>query len=104
MPYIKYTGRNEYDDLVDQVINILQAKGIEDEKSNEWKGFLNYFISRLAHVLIVKRGLRYHTCNDVIGVLECVKQELYRTVIAPYEDEKRSENGPVSKLDYVGDE
>ena len=40
MPYIKNTGRKEYDDLVDQVINILQAKGIEDEKVMNGKGFL----------------------------------------------------------------
>jgi hypothetical protein len=30
-----------------------------------------------------------------MGVLECIKQEFYRSDIAPYEDQKRQANGPV---------
>lgn len=37
----------------------------------------------------------YSDYNEVIGVLECVKQELYRRLIVPYEDEKCEENGDV---------
>ena len=37
----------------------------------------------------------YADYNEVMGVLECVKQELYRRVIAPYEDKKEEENGDV---------
>ncbi len=37
----------------------------------------------------------YTVYNEVIGVLECVKQELYRRMVAPYEDQKCRENGDV---------
>ena len=35
------------------------------------------------------------TTAEVLGVLECVKLELYRRVAAPYEDKKCQENGDV---------
>lgn len=37
----------------------------------------------------------YSDYNEIIGVLECVKQELYRRVIGKYEDKKCKENGEV---------
>lgn len=40
-------------------------------------------------------GIDYEACNEVIGVLECAKQELYRKMVAPYEDKKCKENGEV---------
>jgi hypothetical protein len=33
--------------------------------------------------------------NDVIGALECCKLELYRRMVAPYENTKIKENGDV---------
>ena len=62
-------------------------------------GELNYLITRLCHTYIERHGLSYATCNDVTGVLECAKMELYRMVAAPYEDKKKRENGSVSELD-----
>lgn len=59
-------------------------------------GELNYLISRLVdQYLVLKGGLRYTNLNEVIGVLECSKLELYRRVAAPYEDQKREESGDV---------
>lgn len=37
----------------------------------------------------------YAYYNEVIGVLECVKQELYRRRIIPYENYKKYLNGDV---------
>ena len=63
-------------------------------------GQLNFAISSMIHKFIVKNGgLKYANINAVVGVLECAKLELYRTVAGPYEDIKRRENGPVSELD-----
>lgn len=62
-------------------------------------GDLNYAITSLVHRYITAKGKSYGTLNEAMGVVECVKQELYRTVAAPYEDDKRDENGPVSELD-----
>ncbi|HOK39385.1 MAG TPA: hypothetical protein PLC87_12045 [Bacteroidales bacterium] len=37
----------------------------------------------------------FTTMSQIIGVLESVKQEFYRRVVAPYEEEKIKENGDV---------
>lgn len=71
-------------------------------------GQLNFCISDLLDYYIRKRGLSYSTLNEVIGVLECAKLELYRRVASPYEDAKIEENGDVYSLaldgpPYVGD-
>lgn len=62
-------------------------------------GELNYVISKAVHDYASRKGLTYSVCNEVMGVLDCAKAEFYRTVVAPYEDKKRLENGPVSELD-----
>jgi len=62
-------------------------------------GELNYLLTALCHAYIETHGLNYGKINDVIGVLECAKQEFYRMVAAKYEDKKRDENGAVSDLD-----
>lgn len=59
-------------------------------------GILNYIITRL---LLATYQKGYKNYNSALGVLEAVKQEYYRTVVAPYEDEKRKENGEVHGLD-----
>ena len=62
-------------------------------------GQLNYTITKLCHEWIQAQGTSYVHLNEVVGVLECAKLELYRMVAAPYEDKKRAYNGPVSTLD-----
>jgi len=62
-------------------------------------GELNFVITERCHEYIKLNGLRYTTLNEVIGVLECCKQEFYRQVVSPYEDKKKAENGPISPLD-----
>ncbi len=57
-------------------------------------GELNYLITKACVDYLGSRP-NYALLNEVIGVLECAKQELYRRVVAPYEDEKRVENGDV---------
>ena len=41
------------------------------------------------------KGRSYATFNEVVGVLECAKQEFYRRVVAGYEQEKFVANGDV---------
>ncbi len=38
---------------------------------------------------------KYTTFNEVMGVLECVKQEFYRRVIVPHESRMIKENTDV---------
>ena len=59
-------------------------------------GELNYVLIKMClNYLCDERG--YADYNEVMGVLECVKQEFYRRVITPYENKKRKENGDVFK-------
>ena len=64
-------------------------------RNGNFRGRLNYFISTVAQGLIEANGVSYSFLNDFIGVLECVKLELYRRVATPYEEDKRQENGDV---------
>jgi hypothetical protein len=91
MPYIKANQRIEIDPLTDK----LSDKLLENLDPGEY----NYVISRLIHKYILQVGERYKNFNTAIGILECVKSEFLRTVVAPYEDKKSSENGAVSELD-----
>lgn len=68
---------------------------LADEKSISSPGELNYFISTLVNWYISEKGKNYSTLNEVVGVLECAKLELYRRIIAPYEDIKIEQNGDV---------
>ena len=58
-------------------------------------GELNYQITMLCKGYIEKRGVSYSNMNEVVGVLECAKLELYRRMVSPYEDEKIESNGDV---------
>jgi hypothetical protein len=80
MPYIKPQ---------DRAAILLNETNIEDA------GELNFFITTLINYYIDKNTKCYTTLNEVIGVLECAKLELYRRIVGPYEDIKIQENGDV---------
>ena len=92
---------------IDKDLREAMIKRITDNKSRydysvkrpHNAGTFNYLISFLCHSYIKHCGLNYTVINQVIGILECVKLELYRMIAAPYENKKRMENGSVSDLD-----
>lgn len=58
-------------------------------------GELNYALTVIL-LCCYNTGVRgYERLNALVGVLECVKQEFYRRVVAPYEEEKRKQKGDV---------
>jgi hypothetical protein len=81
MPYISQEDRKEIDKIV-QLLN--------DDVTPQ--GRLNYLI-----FAYVKRCIlpSYNNYKEVIGELECCKLEIYRKLIAPYEEKKMLENGDV---------
>ena len=79
MPYIVENAREQLDD-----------GGLPNSG-----GELNYVISSIIDEYLSEYGKNYTNINEVIGVLECAKLELYRRVAAPYEDEKIDQNGDV---------
>lgn len=58
-------------------------------------GELNYAITTLCLDWLNDHKQSYENYNNVIGVLECAKLEMYRRGVAPYEDKKILENGDV---------
>jgi hypothetical protein len=93
MPYIETDRREKFRDLAVEL-------GMEAVTVGE----LNYAISKILHTYLEHEQKTYAQYNAVIGVLECAKLELYRQLAAPYEDEKKDLNGPVSSLDtYRGE-
>ncbi len=58
-------------------------------------GELNYFITMNLIRYMSNKPEKYQIYNDILGVLEGAKQEIYRRKIAPYEDLKIKENGDV---------
>ena len=92
MPYIKKGKRGKIDGIVKQLAdNIITLSDI------------NYAVTKLLHTIIDRDAKNSRFCyallNSMIGVLECAKLELYRMVVAPYENKKRMKNGPISSLD-----
>lgn len=57
-------------------------------------GTLNYTITQLV-IAALGHKPTYVAFNTVLGVLEAVKLELHRRMVAPYEDTKCDENGDV---------
>jgi len=95
MPYIPAEERRALDAHIDR----LAAAVLADTEPPAVAGRLNYAITRLA--LAVLPLERYWQAALVTGVLENVKQELYRRAVAPYEDRKRAEHGDLTG--YAGE-
>lgn len=58
-------------------------------------GELNYVITRICDMFLRASQKKYSNHNEIVGVLECVKQEYLRRIVAVYEDAKLKENGDV---------
>lgn len=86
MPYINKNSRDFLDYIIDDLIGAFNQHDISRD------GSLNYVISSVINNLY---DTNYTDLNAAIGVLECAKMELYRRVVAPYEDTKIIENGDV---------
>lgn len=84
MPYIKADLRNDFNFCAKQIA-----------QRSETPGELNYAITRICDEFVMSKGESYTNYNMILGVLEAVKQELYRRKISPYEDVKMRENGDV---------
>lgn len=92
MPYVPATERKE----LDQEIAALAEKIRKISKNETLAGNLNYSITSLL-LAVYGKELRYHQHNEIVGLLECAKQEFYRRLTASYEDKKCAENGEVFK-------
>lgn len=58
-------------------------------------GDLTYLYYRQALAYIDNSGKSFQSIGEVIGALEATKQELYRRVGGPHEDQKLLDNGDI---------
>ena len=93
MPYIPKDDRKQYDK---DIKNILRTVTQEDEKQRKFlPGHLNYVITKLLLMYAFSKTESYSSYNEVIGVLEAVKLEMYRKYTSIYEDKAIRKNGKV---------
>ena len=92
----EFTTRYGLDSFLFKLDKIRENKH-PDDRIGWHPGTLNYIITRLCDYWSrdMSGEANYEKYNAVIGVLECVKQELYRRQIAPYEDKACERNGDV---------
>lgn len=86
MPYIKENQRPKFKAVLEEFNNAI------GDKAQHWTaGELNYLISKMLWTIFEKQK-SYQTANELVGVLECIKLELYRRKISEYENLKIVEN------------
>ena len=76
MPYLHNDDRVKFKDILTQLDG-----GISGAE-------MNYLISSIIASHVVKHGESYGYYQEMIGALEACKLELYRRMVAPYEDIK----------------
>lgn len=97
MPYIQQKSRKIIDEKIEPILKYFNQAG--DIVS--YDGEMNYVITRLLLSFYGGKGelghgnRGYQAYNRAMGVLECAKQEFYRRMIAPYENQKNLDNGDV---------
>ena len=70
----------------------------------ETPGDLHYDIAKLIDAYLYGSGVdtkipHYQQFNDAMGVLACAQAEVYRRLIAPYEDAALARNGDVYSVE-----
>lgn len=89
MPYIPLAERFQWDHLIDEFLDQVDSMGGEIKP-----GHLNYFFSTIVWALF-NRDESYTKANELVGVLECVKQEFIRRKLNPYEEKKIEQHGDI---------
>jgi len=89
MPYIPQSDRQKFENILNSLRTILRYEN--EFKSSEF----NFMISTAIADILDEKGMSYTNGANIIGCLECIKLELYRRVLSPYEDQKMKENGDV---------
>ncbi len=89
MPYLTDDARAKIDDHINDLIDVLVNSDVSVP------GGLNYAICRVADGVIAAKGESYSLYNTLLGSVEAAKLEIYRRMVAPYEDVKCQHNGEV---------
>ena len=93
MPYITQDTRDLINSKIDELTEKLTITGNESTRD----GILNYSITSLLVGVFKSYGpiIRYRDLNSMMGILECVKHELYRRLGSCLEDGAIVKNGDI---------
>jgi hypothetical protein len=108
MPYIQKERRENLDQFIEELRYSLVKQIPSNERESmfrlkpeqllEISGDINYCISRLCASLVCDPS--YKKIAIITGVLENVKQELYRRLASSYENEKIEANGDIPEYKH----
>lgn len=98
MPYVSEEDRAELDDCIDQLTGCI--RDIKHSLNNPhdfsiYLGRINYCFSRVIGGLMGNPS--YTKIAMITGVLENIKQEFYRRIAEPYENQKIVQNGDIKE-------
>ena len=85
MPYIKPEDRKVFQELLRNFKYLTTSD----------PGELNYLLTKICLWYLDTHHYSYKTMNEVVGALECAKQEFYRKVVVPHEEIQKEKNGDV---------
>ncbi len=84
MPYVTKEERQPFGDTPETLGNMIASAGE-----------LNYVLTTTILAYLKWKGLRYQEVAEITGVLENIKQELYRRIVGHYEELKIAENSDI---------
>jgi hypothetical protein len=87
MPYIPPAKRERLYDALNALVDTLEEYGYDEGELN----YVFFVINKNAYTVNPK----YATINKIIGAMECSKQEFYRTIAGPHEDDAIQRNGNI---------
>jgi len=91
MPYLLKKDK----DSIDNQGGIDVYEKMSSMSAQEFAGALNYLNFRCVKYWIKKNGKKYWIFALIVGTLVCCVLEIYRRLIAPYEEEKIKSSGDV---------
>jgi hypothetical protein len=87
MPYLKQEIRQKFNLDLNNIFQVIQR-----EPHENWGGILNFIVTWLVKRCLYNR-MKYRHAETLIGALECCKLEIYRKLLADYENSKEAEMG-----------
>jgi hypothetical protein len=102
MPYINEDERKELDEAINQMVESIRNSKCSLYNPHDFSNYLgriNYCFSRV--IMGVMKTVSYKNIAMATGVLENIKQELYRRAASCYEDQKILAHGDIPEYKKI---
>ena len=88
MPYIHPADRQQYEPIIASLVAAMAGR-----EPRQALGDLNYVVFAAVRRYLDDGRMTYANASALLGTMDCCRMEIYRRLIAPYEDTKRQEHG-----------